>query len=80
VSFKDGHRYADYDSNVDEVAAWTVGGLVAGKVLAKAGFFAVILKFWKIIAFAIIGAGSALWRFFSRKKEDTGLPAGNEPV
>ncbi|MCF1716034.1 DUF2167 domain-containing protein [Flavihumibacter sp. RY-1] len=80
VSFKDGHRYADYDSNVDEVAAWTVGGLVAGKVLAKAGFFAVLLKFWKIIAFALIGGGTALWRFISRKKEDTGVPAGNEPV
>jgi uncharacterized membrane-anchored protein len=80
VSFKDGHRYADYDSNVDEVAAWTVGGLVAGKVLAKAGFFAVLLKFWKIIAFALIGGGTALWRFISRKKEDTGATAGNEPV
>jgi uncharacterized membrane-anchored protein len=48
---------------VDEVAAWTVGGLVAGKVMAKAGFFVVLLKFWKVIALAVAGAGSFVWRW-----------------
>jgi uncharacterized membrane-anchored protein len=72
VSFNDGHRYQDYDSSVDEVAAWTIGGLVAGKVLAKVGFFALILKNIKLVLLAIVGAGGAIWRFITgrRKKED----------
>ena len=45
VSFNEGHRYADFDPDVDEVAAYGIGGLIAGKVLAKTGFFAVILAF-----------------------------------
>lgn len=54
VEFNDGYRYDQFDSNVDDVAAWTIGGLVAGKVLAKVGFFAAILKFWKVIAIAFL--------------------------
>ncbi len=70
VSFKEGHRYADFLPEVDEVAAWTVGGLVAGKVLAKAGFFAIILKFWKIIAVAVASFGGAIWKKIKGNKEE----------
>ena len=67
----DGNRYADFDSNVDEVAAWTIGGLVAGKVLAKAGFFAFVLKFIKPILLLLGAGGMAVWRWFTgRKKEE----------
>ena len=66
VQFKEGFKYTDFDPDVDEVAKWTIGGLIAGKVLAKAGFFAVILKFWKIIAVAIAG----LFGFRKKKKKD----------
>ncbi|MEM1414359.1 MAG: DUF2167 domain-containing protein [Myxococcota bacterium] len=45
VQFHEGHRYVDFDPDVDEVAAYGIGGLIAGKVLAKSGFFAVILAF-----------------------------------
>lgn len=62
IQFNEGHRYADFDSKVDDVAAWTIGGLVAGKLLAKAGLFAVLLKFWKVIAIAVLGGGAWLWR------------------
>lgn len=55
VKFSDGYKYKDFDSSIDDVAAWTIGGLVAGKLLAKAGFFVIILKFWKIILIAIVG-------------------------
>jgi uncharacterized membrane-anchored protein len=75
VTFNEGHRYADFDSNVDEVAAWTIGGLVAGKVLAKAGFFALILKFIKPLIFVLIAGGGALWRFIGgrrKREEETG--------
>ncbi|MFK7920735.1 MAG: DUF2167 domain-containing protein [Bacteroidia bacterium] len=70
VSFAEGSRYSDFDPDVDEVAAWTVGGLVAGKVLAKVGFFALIAKFWKIIAIAIAGVGGSIWKFLRGKKDD----------
>ncbi|MCB0525377.1 MAG: DUF2167 domain-containing protein [Saprospiraceae bacterium] len=71
LEYNKGKRYADFDSNIDEIAAWSIGGLVAGKVLAKAGFFAVILKFLKPILLALGAGGAALWRWLSgRKKED----------
>ncbi len=82
VHFKEGSRYADFDSGVDEVAAWTVGGLVAGKVLAKVGFFALLLKFWKLIAIAVAGVGSAAWKWLRgrRKNEEESLSAAAETV
>jgi uncharacterized membrane-anchored protein len=70
VEYKEGHRYADFTPGVDQVAAWTIGGLVAGKILAKAGFFALLLKFWKLIAVAVIGFGGAIWRRISGKPKD----------
>ncbi|WDF67579.1 DUF2167 domain-containing protein [Sphingobacterium oryzagri] len=70
ISFKEGDRYSDYASG-DQIASWTIGSLVAGKVLAKAGFFAVLLKFWKIIAVACVGGFSYVWRKITgRKKEE----------
>ena len=47
VTFARGQQYRDFDAGIDEVAACSIGGLVAGKMLAKAGFFAVVLKFWE---------------------------------
>ncbi len=72
VEFTDGNRYADFKPDVDQVAAWTIGGLVAGKILAKVGFFAVILKFWKLIAIGFVAGGSAIWKFITgrRNKEE----------
>ncbi|MFT3704149.1 MAG: DUF2167 domain-containing protein [Agriterribacter sp.] len=73
VSFNTGNKYSDYNSSTDNVAAWTIGGLVAGKLLAKVGFFALILKNIKLIAIAIAAGGGALWRFITgrKKKEET---------
>lgn len=59
VEFKDGYKYSEFNPDVDEVAAYGIGGLIAGKVLAKAGFFALLLKFWKFIAIGAIGLFSA---------------------
>jgi uncharacterized membrane-anchored protein len=70
VQFAEGGKYSDFDPKVDEVAAWSIGGLVAGKILAKVGFFAIILKFWKIIALAVFGAFTALKSFFTGRKKD----------
>ena len=69
VSFNNGSRYEDFDSNVDEVAAWTVGGLVAGKVLAKVGFLALILKNIKLVILGIGALGAGIWRFITGRKK-----------
>jgi uncharacterized membrane-anchored protein len=82
TDFTTGLRYADFDPKIDEVAAYSLGGLVAGKVLAKLGFFAIIakfgkvillalLKFWKVLIMLAAGGISALRRFFTgRSKEE----------
>jgi len=81
VSFSDGNQYKDFNPSIDKVAAWTIGGLVAGKILAKVGLWAVILKFGKVIVLAIVGAFAALRKriaalFGRKKKDDDDMPPG----
>ncbi len=47
ITFTDGNRYADYLPGTDTVAAVGIGGLIAGKVAAKAGLLVVLLAFLK---------------------------------
>jgi len=71
VSFSEGNTYADFNPDIDEVAAYGIGGLIAGKILAKAGFFVIILKFWKVIAVAIAGLFAAFKnKIFGTSKDD----------
>jgi uncharacterized membrane-anchored protein len=72
--FTEGNKYADYNSSTDKVAAWTIGGLVAGKLLVKAGFFAMILKFGKFIILGIAALGGIIFKFFKRKKQEDQVP------
>jgi uncharacterized membrane-anchored protein len=67
VSFADGNKYENFDSGVDKVAAVGIGGLIAGKILAKAGFFALLIKFWKVLAVGVVAAIAAIRKFFTRK-------------
>lgn len=69
VEFNDGNKYLDFDADTDTVAAWTIGGLVAGKVLAKVGFFAIIAKFGKVIFLAIAAAFAGFKKFLFGKKD-----------
>lgn len=81
VKFTPGNTYQDFDSKVDNVAAWSLGGLVAGKVLAKVGFFALLAKFWKIIAIGVVAAASAVWKFISNRRANTPpAPPAEAPV
>jgi len=81
ASFTEGNSYFDFNPKIDNVAAWTIGGLVAGKILAKVGFFALIAKFlapfWK---FLLLGfAGMAAW--FKKKlgrKKDVAMTGGDQ--
>lgn len=69
AEFEQGSKYEDFDPEFDKVAAYGIGALVAGKLAAKAGLFAMLLiflkKFGVIIVIALGAAGKAL---FSRKK------------
>jgi uncharacterized membrane-anchored protein len=54
ASFTEGNRYSDFNSSSDRIAEYTIGGLIAGKILAKVGFFALIAKFFKFIVVGVI--------------------------
>lgn len=72
ASFTQGNTYADHTSN-DKVAAYTVGGLVAGTILTKVGFWAIIAKFFKLIIVGIVGAFYAVRKWLTgkgRKKDE----------
>lgn len=68
TSFTSGNRYADFDSSIDKVAAYGIGGLIAGKVLAKAGILKLLLK-PILIGLAVVGGIGA--KLFRRKKPET---------
>ena len=70
AQFSEGLSYKDFNPSTDDVAAWTIGGLVAGKLLAKAGFFAFLLKFWKLIALGVAGFGGVIWKKIRGRKEE----------
>jgi len=69
AEFDQGSTYADFDPDVDQVAAYGIGALVAGKVLAKTGFFAIALVFLKKFGvFILLGLGAIVKALFSRRK------------
>lgn len=69
VNFSEGNQYSDFNPDLDKVAAYGIGGLIAGKVLAKAGFFAVLAKFGKFIVIGLIALfGAFKNRIFGGKK------------
>lgn len=70
ITFSEGNTYADFNPDIDKVAAYGIGGLIAGKLLAKAGFFALLLKFWKVIAIAIAGGFGILKNKIFGSKEN----------
>jgi uncharacterized membrane-anchored protein len=65
VEFAEGNKYWDFNPSIDKVAAVGIGGLVAGKVLAKAGLFVILLKYIKVIGLAVVAGGSWLWNKFT---------------
>ncbi len=66
AEFKPGSRYEDFIPGVDKVAAYGIGALVAGKVVAESGMFADALLFLKNFWVPILaGLGvltAVLWR------------------
>lgn len=70
VDFNEGNQYDDFDPEIDKVAAYGIGGLIAGKVLAKTGFLALIGKFGKFIILGIVAAFAGLRKMLFGKKDD----------
>ena len=69
IEFNKGYRYSEFNSSTDKIAAYGIGGLIAGKVLAKAGFFVVLLKFWKIIMIFFVGVFAIFKKRIFGKKD-----------
>lgn len=79
VNFTEGNRYADFNPDIDKVAAYGIGGLIAGKALLKAGVLAkiglVFAKFWKIIAVGFVAFFAGIRKLFgSKDAESTETP------
>lgn len=69
AEFDQGAQYSDFNPEVDKIAAYGIGALVAGKVIAKTGLIAVALIFLKKFGiFILIGLGALFKGVFSRKK------------
>lgn len=78
TNFRPGYQYSDFDPGVDEIAAYGIGALIAGKVAAKAGLFAklgvllvMLKKFWVMLVIAIGGGLAGLFRRLTSKRSST---------
>lgn len=70
AAFEQGSTYSEFDPDIDQVAAYGIGALVAGKVIAKTGFLAMAILFLKKFGiFVVLGVGALLKRLFFKKKE-----------
>src|SRR5262245_33966368 len=72
TQFVAGKTYQDFDPAYDKIAAYGIGGLIAGKLLLKVGLLAGLLKFlgvlWKPIAIGVVAVGSVFARMLGKRK------------
>ena len=72
--FTQGSKYTDYVPSTDKVAAYGIGGLIAGSLAQKLGLFALALAFlkkgWIVILMVLAGAWKAVGRLFTRKQPE----------
>jgi len=72
ASFEEGEQYADFNPATDNYAAYGLGALISGKVLAKTSFFTVLIVLLKKFGvFILVGVGALVKGIFSRKKSTT---------
>lgn len=73
IEYLPGHDYSSYTKG-DKISDMTIGGIAAGgivgAVLAKTGILAVVLKFIKVIAVAVIAIVAGFWKRIRGKKEE----------
>lgn len=78
TEFNPGNRYADFNPDLDKVAAYGLGALIAGKVAAKTGLLAILLVLLKKFFWVPIAIGGwVIARVRGKKKE---APQAAEPV
>ena len=69
AKFDQGSRYEDFNPSMDKVAAYGIGALVAGKVLAKTGMLMAVLlflkKFWILFA---VGVAALFRKLFGGRR------------
>jgi uncharacterized membrane-anchored protein len=69
AEFKEGSRYADFNPDIDDVATYGLGALIAGKVAAKTGLLAAAFLFLKKFGILIvIGIGAFFKKIFTGRK------------
>ena len=69
AEFDQGATYSDFDPDMDTVAAYGIGALVAGKALAKTGLIAAAIVFLKKFGVIfVIAIGAFLKKLWSRRK------------
>jgi uncharacterized membrane-anchored protein len=70
VNFQEGHRYTDFNASTDKVATYGLAALVAGGLLAKGGFFKVLiaglLAAKKFVIIGVVAAAAAIKKLFAR--------------
>lgn len=70
VAFNPGYTYGEFDPKLDRTAGYTIAGLIAGGVLAKAGFFKAfwlgILALKKFGIVGVVALFGAISTFFKR--------------
>lgn len=73
TQFLPGHRYEEFDPSIDKVAAYGIGGLIAGKALLKGGFLAklglIFAKFSKVLIVGAVAVLALFGRLFGRKQK-----------
>ncbi len=68
AEFNQGSRYEDFNPELDKVAAYGIGALVAGKLAAKAGLLATaLLLLKKFGVFILLAFGALFGKIFKRK-------------
>lgn len=74
LHFDSGHAYSDFNPSTDKKSDWTLGGLIAGGILAKTGILGkiglLLVKFGKFAWVAIAAAVMGIVKFFRGKRKD----------
>ena len=69
TNFTPGNKYSDFDPSIDTVAKIGIGGLIAGKILAKTGLIAVALILLKKFGILLLLPLLGLKKLFTKSRD-----------
>lgn len=71
-TFTEGNKYSDFNPSLDKVAAFGIGGLIAGKVVAKTGILLGLLLMFKKFAILLLLPLIWVWnKLMGKSKRDS---------